>query len=353
MASAHLRRQRHHAASPKPMPQRPTPPTSLRSSLWQSILITTVLFIGVGLVLYPAVGAYLSSHSFDDQVASYDSSVAGLDKATRKRMLAQARAYNARLNGSAGSAVRDPFAQGDEATSAAPSDYDDVLNVDGNGLMGTLTIPSIDMDLPIHHGTSDDVLDTGAGHIPQTSLPVGGKGTHAVLTGHTGIPNKTLFTNLIHMKRGDVFIINVLGERHAYKVDRIKVVEPQDVSQIQMEPGKEYVTLLTCTPYGVNSHRLLVRGVPTALPADSDSLRHPMPWMLLLAAVVMFILASGTFMVLGLQRICRGVRWALLVAILLLAWLIAGLIMRAGVVPFFDVGYSWFDSHILPLFGLA
>ncbi len=268
-----------------------------RSGILQSIALTLVLFIGVGILLYPSVASYVNSRIFADQVEAYTKTVSSMDTTKRKNMLAEARAYNENL---AGDPVHDPFVKG--SGYALPTNYNDVLNVDGNGLMGTIEIPSIDVKLPIHHGTSDEVLSEGTGHIAQTSLPIGGKGTHAVITGHTGIPNKTLFTNLIRMKKGDIFIINVLGEQHAYKVDQIRVIEPENLSEIQVEKDKEYVTLLTCTPYGINSHRLLVRGVPTVLPKDSSALRHPMPWWLLLVLVIAFVLSSGTFMVAGTQR---------------------------------------------------
>lgn len=287
------RSKRHSRRASRPQSMR----ARRRSGIVQSIALTLVLFIGVGILLYPSVATYVNSRIFADQFAAYSKTVSSIDKAKRKKMLAEAREYNENL---AGDPVHDPFVEG--SGYALPVNYDDVLNVDGDGLMGTIEIPSIDVQLPIHHGTSDEVLDKGTGHIAQTSLPVGGKGTHAVITGHTGIPNKTLFTNLIRMEKGDIFIINVLGEQHAYKVDQIRVVKPEDLSEIQVEKGKEWVTLLTCTPYGINSHRLLVRGVPTDMPDDLDSLRHPMPWWLLLTLVIAFVFSSGTFMVAGTQR---------------------------------------------------
>lgn len=292
---------RRRTSRPKRHSRRAARPQSVRSrrrsGILQSIALTLVLFIGVGILLYPSVASYVNSRIFADQFEAYSKTVSSIDKAKRKKMLAEAREYNENL---AGDPVHDPFVEG--SGYALPVNYDDVLNVDGDGLMGTIEIPSIDVQLPIHHGTSDEVLDKGTGHIAQTSLPIGGKGTHAVITGHTGIPNKTLFTNLIRMKKGDIFIINVLGEEHAYKVDQIRVVKPEDLSEIQVEKDKEWVTLLTCTPYGINSHRLLVRGVPTDMPDNLDSLRHPMPWWLLLTLVIAFVLSSGTFMVAGTQR---------------------------------------------------
>ena len=227
-------------------------------------LMTACLLAGIALLLYPVVGTYLNERSFNDAVSHYEEAVRTLPDDERERMLAEARAYNDSLRGDP---VRDPFVP--NSGYAVPGNYDDVLDVDGTGLMGTVSIPSIGLALPVYHGTSDDVLAHGAGHIPQTSLPVGGAGTHAVLTGHTGLPTARLFTDLERLKEGDVFVIEVLGERRAYAVDDVSVVEPDDVSSIRVDGEREYVTLLTCTPYGVNSHRLLVRGAPCDLSDDA------------------------------------------------------------------------------------
>lgn len=237
-------------------------------------LMTACLLAGIALLLYPVVGTYLNERSFNDAVSHYEEAVRTLPDDERERMLAEARAYNDSLRGDP---VRDPFVS--NSGYAVPGNYDDVLDVDGTGLMGTVSIPSIGLALPVYHGTSDDVLAHGAGHIPQTSLPVGGAGTHAVLTGHTGLPTARLFTDLERLKEGDVFVIEVLGERRAYAVDDVRVVEPDDVSSIRVDGEREYVTLLTCTPYGVNSHRLLVRGAPCELPDDEVlAPAAPVPW---------------------------------------------------------------------------
>ena len=237
-------------------------------------LMTACLLAGIALLLYPVVGTYLNERSFNDAVSHYEEAVRTLPDDERERMLAEARAYNDSLRGDP---VRDPFVP--NSGYAVPGNYDDVLDVDGTGLMGTVSIPSIGLALPVYHGTSDDVLAHGAGHIPQTSLPVGGAGTHAVLTGHTGLPTARLFTDLERLKEGDVFVIEVVGERRAYAVDDVRVVEPDDVSSIRVDGEREYVTLLTCTPYGVNSHRLLVRGAPCELPDDEVlAPAAPVPW---------------------------------------------------------------------------
>lgn len=143
--------------------------------------------------------------------------------------------------------------------------YNDLLNLKGNGVMCSIEIPCINVRLPIYHGTSKAVLEKGIGHMQQSSLPVGGVGTHSVLTGHSGLPVATLFSDLDKLVIGDTFYINVLGKRLAYKVDMIKVIEPTDVSDLTIEDDKDYVSLITCTPYGLNTHRLLVRGTATKI----------------------------------------------------------------------------------------
>lgn len=251
-------------------------------------LMIGCLVAGIALVLYPMVGTYLNERSFNDAVSHYEQTVETLPDDVRRQMLVEARAYNDSLRGDP---VHDPFVA--NSGYAVPDNYDDVLNVDGTGLMGTVSIPSIDLTLPLYHGTSDDVLAHGAGHIPQTSLPVGGAGTHAVITGHTGLPTARLFTDLERLEVGDVFIVEVLGERHAYAVDDVSVVEPDDVSSIRADSDHEYVTLLTCTPYGVNSHRLLVRGAPCDLPDDAAlAAAAPVPWPLVGALAVAAALAA-------------------------------------------------------------
>lgn len=253
------------------------------------VLMTACLIVGVGLILYPVVGTYLNERSFDQAVSRYEETVRGLPEDERQQMLAAARSYNDSLRGDP---VHDPFVA--NSGYAVPDDYEELLNVDGTGLMGTVSIPAIDLTLPLYHGTSDDVLSHGAGHIPQTSLPVGGAGTHAVITGHTGLPTARLFTDLERLKEGDVFVVEVLGERRAYAVDDIQVVDPDDVSSIRVEDDVEYVTLLTCTPYGINSHRLLVRGVPCELPAGDDPALTPgVSWPLVIGLGTSGLLAAA------------------------------------------------------------
>ena len=149
--------------------------------------------------------------------------------------------------------------------------YNNILNLDQSGVMGYLEIPCISVDLPIYHGTDAEILERGVGHLAASSIPIGGKSTHSVLTGHTGLSSAKLFTDLTEMKKGDLFFINVLGQTLAYKVDQISVVRPKDTRKLRIVDGKDYVTLVTCTPYGVNSHRLLVRGTRVPYNGEEDA----------------------------------------------------------------------------------
>lgn len=240
-----------------------------------SVALMLLLFTaGVCVLLYPAVSSWLSARSQTRVVQRYSASVEELQRDEAQEMLQRARAYNAALNGTI---LRDPFstpaAQGEDAA------YEELLNV--GGVMGYVEIPEIHVDLPVYHGVSDAVLQKGLGHLYGTGLPVGGVGNHAVLTGHTGLPNAEILTNLDRLALGDRFSIHVLGEVFTYEVDQIKVVEPEDTRDLQAVAGRDYLTLLTCTPYGVNSHRLLVRGErvdASAAQAAPEEQEQARPW---------------------------------------------------------------------------
>lgn len=222
-----------------------------------TVLIAVLLAAGLGLVAYPLVSSYLYDRGSEGVIDAYDEAVssAGHDEAERQFELA--RAYNESLE-RADVTLTDPF---DPSTvEDAPAPYDSIMNLDGDGVIGHVEIPKIDVDLPIYHGTSAQVLEKGVGHMSNTSLPTGDAGTHTVLTGHTGLPKARLFTDISELTEGDVFYVHVLDRTFAYRVDQISIVEPSDSSELQVVEGREYVTLLTCYPYGVNSHRLLVRG---------------------------------------------------------------------------------------------
>lgn len=221
-----------------------------------TVILVLVLITGLGVLVYPFVSNMLHDRKQDEIITEYDEKLENLDQEERNAMLAEVREYNESLLGNV--VLTDPFDPA--AMEKQNEEYDSILNVDGNGVMAYLEIPRIDLYEAVYHGTSDEVLARGIGHLMNTSLPVGGEGTHAVLSGHTGLPEAELFTNLEQVEEGDIFYIHVLGETLAYEADQIKVVEPSDTSDLLIEQGKDYVTLVTCTPYGINSHRLLVRG---------------------------------------------------------------------------------------------
>ena len=209
------------------------------------------LLAGVSLLLYPTVSNYWNARHASRAVANYTQEVQALDRDAYDRMLAEAAAYNRSLL-----TRENAFA----LTDAQQAQYDRLLDISGTGVMGYIEIPSINVSLPVCHGTSDSVLQIAVGHLSWTSLPVGSAGTHCVLSGHRGLPSAKLFTNLDRLVEGDTFVIRVLDEALTYEVDQILIVEPEDVTALQIEPGKDLCTLVTCTPYGINSHRLLVRG---------------------------------------------------------------------------------------------
>ncbi|MDO5433015.1 class C sortase [Eubacterium sp.] len=220
-------------------------------------LLAAVLFlVGAAVLLYPAVSNYLAEKNQAVVVQNYEQAVQENNKEALEEEWRKAEVYNESL---AGDPVKDPFVPG--SGYALPQNYQDVLNIEG--VMGYVEIPKIDVKLPIYHGTTEEVLEKGVGHIESTALPIGGAYRHTVLTGHRGLPSAELFTRLDELKKGDIFLIHVLDQTHAYKVDQIKTVLPSQLEDIQAVEGRDLVTLLTCTPYGINTHRLLVRGERT------------------------------------------------------------------------------------------
>lgn len=216
-----------------------------------TIALILALLAGVSLLLYPTVSDYWNARHASRAVADYAQNVQALDRGTYDELLAAAEAYNRSLL-----TRENAFF----LSEAQQTQYDSLLDISGTGIMGYIEIPSINVSLPIYHGTSDSVLQIAVGHLDWTSLPVGGESTHCVLSGHRGLPSAKLFTNLDQIVEGDTFVIRVLDEVLTYEVDRILIVEPDDVTALLIEPGRDLCTLVTCTPYGVNSHRLLVRG---------------------------------------------------------------------------------------------
>ena len=218
--------------------------------------------LSLGLIGYPFLANYLFEHRTATVADQVEQTGEDLTDARREEELSRAQEYNQTL-ASGHVVLTDPFKQIQEQMVMEP--YDTLLDLSGDGSMGTVEIPKISVTLPIYHGTSEEVLEKGAGHLAGSSLPVGGTSTHSVLTGHTGLSSARLFTDLTELEVGDVFFLHVLGETLPYEVDQVKVVLPENLSDLSIIPGEDHCTLLTCTPYGVNTHRLLVRGTRTTV----------------------------------------------------------------------------------------
>lgn len=218
---------------------------------WINLLLGLILLTGLGLILYPSVSDYWNKMHQSRAISQYSEAVANLNQEDYDEILAFAHAFNEKLNTSTGLG---------SYSNELVADYQNALNVQGTGVMAYIEIEKINCYLPIYHGTAEEVLQSAVGHIEGSSLPVGGESTHCVLSGHRGLPSAKLFTDLDKMEIGDTFVIRVLNETLTYEVDQVLIVEPADTSSLGIEEGKDYVTLVTCTPYGVNSHRMLVRG---------------------------------------------------------------------------------------------
>ena len=215
-----------------------------------------LVLAGLIIAAYPFISNYLYERRQQDIITSYETQQK-TDTETNEE-LENVKEYNKSL-AAANVTVTDPF-DPEGLSGFGRREYETLLNVNEEGMMGYLEIPVIDVRLGIYHGTGEKVLKNGVGHLKNTSLPIGGEGTHAVLSAHAGLPEKKLFTDLELMKEGDIFYIHVFGETLAYETDRITVIEPHNTEDLKIQEGKDYVTLVTCTPYGINSHRLLVRG---------------------------------------------------------------------------------------------
>lgn len=217
------------------------------------ILIILLLTAGISVIAFPFISNYLNQKNASQVMANYQKKVDKLTPEEITEIFQAAQTYNENL---LGQPAHDPFIPGSGIV--MPDNYYQVLNIDGT--MGQVEIPSIDVKLPIYHGTKESILKKAAGHLEGSALPIGGAGTHTVLTSHTGLTHAKLFTDLTELKKGDHFYIRVLNRTLAYEVDKISVIEPEHTEFLKAVKGQDYATLLTCTPYGVNSHRLLVRG---------------------------------------------------------------------------------------------
>lgn len=216
-----------------------------------TVILVLILLAGLSLLLYPSFSDYWNSFHQTRAIASYAEEVANLEEDQYEELWETAKSYNASLLDRENNYV---------LTEEQKEEYEKLLDVSGLGVMGYIEIPSIKCSLPIYHGTEDSVLQIAIGHLEWSSLPVGGESSHCVLSGHRGLPSAKLFTNLDQLTEGDIFLLRVLDEVLTYEVDRILIVEPQEIGALQIVEGKDYCTLVTCTPYGINTHRLLVRG---------------------------------------------------------------------------------------------
>lgn len=213
------------------------------------------LVAGLGLLNYPFVSQWLNQRNQSRVVQSHVAQTQAMENETKQQMLRDAQAYNRQL-----AQTRQQLTDGFTEMKSTDTVYENLLNPSGDGIMGYIEIPAIEVLLPIYHGTAALTLQNGVGHLAQSSLPVGGNDTHAVLSAHTGLANKTMFTDLDQLQEGDCFTLQILDETLTYEVCRIATVLPYETDLLEIQPGQDLVTLVTCTPYGINSHRLLVTG---------------------------------------------------------------------------------------------
>lgn len=216
-----------------------------------NIILVLVFFIGLSLLLYPSFADYWNSFTSSKAIATYTEDLATISDEDYEQLWETARQYNQALL-----ERKNVFAMDEERT----EQYLELLDISGSGIMGYVEIPNINVELPIYHGTSEGVLQIAIGHLDWTSLPVGGESTHCVISGHRGLPSARLFTDLDEMVEGDIFLLHILDETLTYQVDQILIIEPDKIADLMIEEGKDLCTMMTCTPYGINSHRLLVRG---------------------------------------------------------------------------------------------
>ena len=374
--------------------------TASKSGRGFGLLETLAFLIGLGIFLYPLLAAYVNYSENSAAVDNYDQIVAALSPAQRRAMWHDAKQYDDELGKPT---LRDPFKYAEVKEPLGR--YYKILNVDGKGMMAYVDIPKINVKLPVRHGTSDEVLRDGTGHIATTHVPTDNRTIHAVITGHTGEVGYMLFDNLTQLRKGDVFQIRVLTRHMSYKVDQIKVIKPTDVSALQPVQNSNYVTLLTCYPYGINSHRLIVRGhyigddVPPTRPKGAPLY---MVWVLLalfaacllgwyllsrrrrncrrdleqmehlgsratapgsagepLAAIMVSheyetrSAATRRRRLIKTRKTCSALMWLLALLALFFAWGSVGMMMRISLLPVFDLGYHWFDTHLLYFFGIT
>lgn len=291
----------HHASTTAP---RIAGHRRTRAGRWRlrvlPTLVAAIFLAGVAVFLYPQTANWFSDLEHASSITHYDTIIGGISPAHRAAELAAARTYNSNLQPAA---ITDPFGTSPSGGSGTDDAYDRMLGDDPTGMMARIDIPSIHADLPIYHGTSDQVLARGVGHLRGTSLPVGGAGTHAVLVAHAGLPSAKLFTDLSKTKLGQTFTVEVLGRTLTYRIVSSRVVLPTDTQALYPVPGKDLVTLVTCTPIGLNTHRLLVTGIRIPTPSSGTTLTAvaagpSVPWWavigaLALAGAIAYLWMSG------------------------------------------------------------
>ena len=261
---------------------------------FSTVLLLVTLMIGISLLLYPTISVYWNSFHQSRAIAGYAEAVAQMDEIDYEKIWNDAVEYNKELQTRSNHWF---------LTEEQQEEYESMLNVSCNGIMGYIEIPSIKVSLPIYHGVDEGILQVAIGHIEGSSLPVGGKGSHCVISGHRGLPSAKLFTDLDRLAEGDIFMLRVLDETLTYEVDQILIVEPSDMSSLEFDEEKDYCTLVTCTPYGINSHRLLVRGHRVANLEESEEIRvtadaqqiDPVLITPALAGILLVLLLLGTF----------------------------------------------------------
>lgn len=220
-----------------------------KSGIVSTIILIIILLAGLAIMLYPTFSDWWNKNMASHSIANYQEAIAMLDDGETERMLQEAHDYNEKL-----AKLYAPLTNYREIPG-----YENILNISNTGIMGYISIPFIKVELPIYHGTSEEVLNIAAGHLQGSSLPVGGKNTHAVISAHRGLPSAKLFTDLDQLVEGDTFTINILGEVYTYEIEEILIVKPEEMEKLAIIPNGDYVTLMTCTPYGINTHRMLLR----------------------------------------------------------------------------------------------
>ena len=283
-----------HPGGVLPCPACSSKESSMKKN-WSTFLLLAILLIGLSLLLYPSFSDWWNSFHQTRAIASYTEQVSNMDDAKYDQIWSEAWDYNRSLRSNPNSFL---------LTEEQVEKYEKLLNVTGTGIMGYVEIPVIDVMLPIYHGTDEAVLQVAIGHLEWTSLPVGGSGSHCVVSGHRGLPSAQLFTDLDKLVVGDIFVLHVLDEILTYEVDQIRIVDPSETDDLMIEEGKDLCTLFTCTPYGVNSHRMLVRGhrvenaeqeVVVRVTADAIQI-EPMIVAPFVAVPIWFVLLIGVMM---------------------------------------------------------